>query len=377
MEGLLLWAASDVNPDQFLASGFVSSDPFPWLEVGDRRIGVVTGFDVELARRTSRATELHARDEMHAAELAAGAGSAELRLAEVLNLCRHAGVDAVRVPGWFPLAVAEHLRVAGITVSVDDEELRRRRLIKTGAALDDLRVVQALAEQAMQLIRETLRRCDIGRDRALMLDGAPLTSERLRAVVRGFWVEQGCDPVPPICAGGSQGADPHELGHGQLRAGEPVVCDLFPRHLGSRLFGDMTRTFCVGEPAAEVADAHAACAEALRLALAAARPGMPGIELHTLVCDFFRDRGYPSQLHPGAADAWTFSHGLGHGVGLEIHEEPSAGRAGHAAFAPGMTLTIEPGLYRPGAGGIRIEDLVVFTEDGTENLNAMDYDLVV
>jgi Xaa-Pro aminopeptidase len=373
-EGLFLWAASETNSDQFAASMFLTSDAFAWLEVDGRRIGVVTGFDVELARRTSRATELLTREEMHAAEAAAGASSAQLRLAEALNVCRHAGVDAVRVPPWFPLGVAEHLRDAGIAVRIDAGEMASRRLVKDR---DQMAAVQSLTERAMGLIREALRGCDVAGDGGLVLDGRPLTSERLHALVRGFWVEQGCDPVPPVCAGGAQAADPHESGHGPLRAGEPIVCDLFPRHLETRLYGDMTRTFCVGEPAPEVAEAHAACADAIRLAIGAARPGMPGIELHMLIADFLHSRGYATQFHPGPDDAWTFSHGLGHGVGLDVHEPPSAGRGGTLEFAPGMTLTIEPGLYRAGVGGIRIEDLVIFTDTGVENLNTMDYDLVV
>jgi Xaa-Pro aminopeptidase len=373
-EGLLLWAPSETTADQFAASGFLTGDAFAWLEAGDRRIAVVTAFDLELARRTSKATELLTRDQMHAAEAAAGASTEELRLAEALNVCRYAGVDSVRVPPWFPVAVAEHLRAAGIAVRVDSGEMAARRQAKDR---DGMAAVQGLTEQAMRLIRETLRRCDVAADGGLVLDGAPLTSERVHALVRAFWVEAGCDPVPPVVAGGPQGADPHESGTGQLRAGEPIVCDLFPRHLGSRLYGDMTRTFCVGEPTAEVGEAHAACVEAIRLAAGAAAPGMTGIELHRLVCTFFHSLGYPSQLHPGSDDAWTFEHGLGHGVGLDVHEPPSAGIGGTMAFAPGMTLTIEPGLYRRGVGGIRIEDMVIFTETATENLNTMDYDLVV
>jgi Xaa-Pro aminopeptidase len=373
-EGLLLWAASDTTADQFAASGFLTGDPFAWLEVGERRIAVVTAFDLELARRTSRATELLTRDEMHAAEAAAGASTFDLRLAEPVNVCRYAGVDSVRVPPWFSLELADRLRAAGIAVRVDADVMAGRRLVKSR---DDLAAAQALAEQAMRLIRETLRRCDVAADGGLMLDGSRLTSERVHALVRGFWVDAGHDPVPPVVAGGPQGADPHESGKGPLRAGEPIVCDLFPRHLGSRLYGDMTRTFCVGEPADDVAAAHAACTDALRLALDEARPGMTGIELHELVCDLFHDRGYPTQLRPGSDGEWSFVHGLGHGVGLDVHEPPSAGIGGTMAFAPGMTLTVEPGLYLRGVGGIRIEDLIIFTETGNENLNTMEYDLVV
>ena len=204
----------------------------------------------------------------------------------------------------------------------------------------------------MELVRTTLRRCDVAGDRTLMLEGAVLTSERLRSIIQLHWVANGIEPVTPIAAGGPQGADPHEHGTGPLRAGEPIVFDLFPRDETTRVYGDMTRTFCVGTPSDEAAAAHAACEAAITAAIAACRPGIMGRELHILVCDLFRDRGFPSQIHPAAsvpnASEWTFSHGLGHGVGFHVHEPPGAGTQGFSELEEGDSLTIEPGLYRPG-----------------------------
>ena len=114
----------------YAATRFLTSDPVLWLETGDRRILVVTGFDVELARRASPATEVWAMEEVVADERAAGGRERELRLARALNAVRRAGLDAVRVPYWFPLDEADHLRANGIDVRVDDEETiatRRRR----------------------------------------------------------------------------------------------------------------------------------------------------------------------------------------------------------------------------------------------------------
>jgi Xaa-Pro aminopeptidase len=321
-----------------------------------------------------------ALEDVVAEERAAGGRERELRLARVLNAVRRAGVDSVRVPYWFPLDEADHLRANGIAVRADsDETISNRRRFKSAGDIELLHAVQRETEQGMELVRATLRRCDVAGDRSLMLGGSPLTSERLRSIVQLQWVERGLEPGTPIAAGGAQGADPHEHGSGPLRAGEPIVFDLFPRDQRTRVYGDMTRTFCVGAPSDEVAAAHAACEAAIRAAIGAVRPGMVGRDLHLLVADLFRDLGYPSQIHPAASLArpseWVFSHGLGHGVGFHVHEPPSAGTQAYGELAEGDSLTIEPGLYRPGVGGCRIEDHVILTADGCRNLNTMDYAL--
>jgi Xaa-Pro aminopeptidase len=380
-DALLLVAESTANADMFAASRFLTTDPVIWLEVGDRRTIVVTGFDVELARRTTPADEVWSAQDLTADERRAGATEAELDRAKVLNALRRAQVRAVRVPPWFPLEHAEHLRFNGVTVTIDADTMAARRRRKTPDQVAALRAIQRRVEQAMELIRDTIGSASPGTDGVLMLDGVPLTSEHLRGVVQTFWVSNGIEPQPPIIAGGPHGADPHEHGSGPLRAGEPVVCDLFPRHETLRLWGDMTRTFCFGDPSPEVAAVHAIVREALVRALDATRPGVVGKDLQRLVCDLFRDNGYPSLTYPAAtiaaAKPFEYTHGLGHGVGYDVHEAPGAGEAGHETLMPGDTLTIEPGLYARGVGGCRIEDLVILTEDGIENLNEMPYDLVV
>jgi Xaa-Pro aminopeptidase len=323
-----------------------------------------------------------ALEDVVADERAAGGRERELRLARALNAVRRAGVDSVRVPYWFPLDEEDHLRANGIAVRLDEQEtIATRRRTKLAGDIELLRAVQRETEIAMELVRTTLRRCDVADDRGLILDGSALTSERLRSIIQLHWVERGLEPVTPIAAGGPQGADPHEHGSGPLRAHEPIVFDLFPRDERTRVYGDMTRTFCVGQPSDEAVAVHAACEQVLRAAIAACRPGVTGRELHVAASDRFRDLGYPSHLHsaatlPGASE-WVFNHSLGHGVGFQVHEPPSAGSQGFGELVEGDSLTIEPGLYRPGVGGCRIEDHVILTADGCRNLNTMDYALVV
>jgi len=380
-EGLLLVAESMANGDMYAATRFLTGDPVLWLEADDRTVLVVTGFDLELASRQSPADEVWAVEELTAAERADGAEARDLKLARALNAVRRVGLDAVRVPYWFPIDEVEHLRANGISVRLDDDTIAHRRRTKLDCDIELLQAVQRETEIAMELARTTLRRCDVADDRGLMLDGAPLTSERLRSIIQLHWVGRGLEPVTPIVAGGAQGADPHEHGTGPLRAHEPIVFDLFPRDERTRVYGDMSRTFCVGEPSAEAAEVHAAVEDALRAAMAACRPGISGRDLHVLVSDLFRDRGFPSQIHAAStiagASEWTFPHGLGHGVGFDVHEPPNAGPQGFGELRAGDSLTIEPGLYRQGVGGCRIEDFVILTADGCRNLNTMDYALIV
>ena len=369
------------NGDMYAATRFLTSDPVLWLEADGRTVLVVTGFDVELARRSSPAGEVWALEELVAEERAAGGRTRELKLARALNAVRRAGLDAVRVPFWFPVDEAEHLRANGIGVRLDEEEtIAGRRRTKSAADVELLQAVQRETELAMELARTTLRRADVADDGALHLDGAALTSERLRGIIQRHWVGRGLEPTTPIVAGGAQGADPHENGSGPLRAGEPIVCDLFPRDEQTRMYGDMTRTLCVGEPSAEAAEVHAAVEEALRAAIAACRPGISAASCTcwSATCSATaatRPRSTPRRACPArrsgsSATGWATASGS-----TSTSRRTPARRA--SASCGGRLADDRTGVYRPGVGGCRIEDHVILTADGCRNLNTMDYALIV
>jgi Xaa-Pro aminopeptidase len=211
----------------------------------------------------------------------------------------------------------------------------------------------------------------------LELDGAPLSSERLKAAVSAAFLEHGCSAEVFVVAHGPQAAIGHHAGEGEIRAGEPVVVDLWPRDNASSCWADMTRTFVVGEVPAEVAEWQALCREALERALAELRPGVTGKELFDTVCDLFEAAGQPTQRTKAEGEVLDrgFYHALGHGVGLEVHELPLLNLLGHQPLVAGDVIAIEPGLYRPELGGVRLEDLVLVTEGGSENLTEFPYDL--
>jgi Xaa-Pro aminopeptidase len=167
------------------------------------------------------------------------------------------------------------------------------------------------------------------------------------------------------------------MGSGPIAPGEPIVLDLFPRDRETGCYADMTRTFVVGTPPDELVEYHRAVKEVLDRSLEAIEPGKDGSELNRLASEQFEARGYRTLLskEPGEVLLEGFFHSLGHGVGLEVHELPVLGRVPGQELVAGDVVTVEPGLYRQGFGGCRLEDLVLVTENGAENLTQYPYDL--
>jgi Xaa-Pro aminopeptidase len=298
--------------------------------------------------------------------LAGGATLADAITECVARACAHVGVTDAVVPRDFPLQTADHLRATGVTVTADGDYFDLRRRMKSPAELAGMRRGQRAAQAAMAAIREAL-------------GGGASTVEELRALGRRAFIEHDAMPHDMlVIAPAGQGADPHDEGHGAIPAGVPIVVDVFPRDIESGAWGDLTRTLCVGEPPTELVEWHRDVREAQRRATEAVRPGVSGEELNRIACRYLADQGYATRLGrgPGAPLEEGFIHYLGHGLGLELHEAPTLDEGGETLL-PGDVITIEPGLYRPGWGGCRIEDVVLVTETGYELLTDCPYDLVV
>jgi Xaa-Pro aminopeptidase len=285
----------------------------------------------------------------------------------VLRACRRAGISRALVPRTFPLEIADHLRANGVEVDADGKHFDRRRRAKTDAEIDGIKRAARASEQALARVRE------------LLGSGREITCEELRTEIN--LTITGAGMVAPdivIVSHGAQTAVGHEPGHGTVEPGEPVVVDLFPQDPESGCYSDLTRTFCVGEPPAELETYQRLCREVFDRVLPEIRAGVSGAELHRISASVFEEAGYPTQLtkKPGEVLDEGFYHSLGHGVGLDVHEPPLLGRSGEELVA-GDVLAVEPGCYRPGFGGCRLEDLVLVTEDGCEVLSDFPYDLAV
>jgi Xaa-Pro aminopeptidase len=300
--------------------------------------------------------------------LEAGVPRMQIDAELALRAARELGVTRAAVPPEFPLFVADHLRTAGIELSVDEDLFVLRRREKTGHELDGIRRAQKAADACMRTGAGLIRELRAG-----------LTAEEVRAAMQAVAEEHGCElPDDVIVAPGAQGAAGHESGHGEIPAGAPVIVDIWPRDRESRCWADMTRTFVAGggDPSDELAEYWRLTRESLERVYPEVRAGAHGRAIYERSCEPFHAAGKPTQLSkaPGEQLDEGYFHGLGHGVGLEIHERPNLGRLGDELIA-GDVITLEPGCYRKGYGGCRLEDLVVVTDDGCEVLTDFPYDL--
>lgn len=281
-------------------------------------------------------------------------------------------------PAGAVVAAAAHLSGSGWSFVSGSEALRRARKSKSAAEVAEIRRAAEVTCRAFRDLAARLAAATV-RDGSLESEGEPLTVARLKAEVAVAFAAAGLSqPRECIVAPGEEGGVPHSTGTPEraLRVGESLIVDLFPR---ARMFADCTRTFCVGEPSEALARAHRDTLDALRLAHAQARPGAHGWQIQRAVCALLAERGWPTPIDtPGTLRGYV--HNLGHGVGYELHELPSFKESASPAdgqLEAGDVVTLEPGLYEPGEGGfgVRLEDLVVVTDVGTENLTALPYDL--
>ena len=351
-------------------------DPFLYAERDGK--GSVVASSFELGRITEVAPHLEVLpyEEFGLDELyAQGLSREEIELEVILRATRRFGLEQALVPSTFPLEVADHLRANGIEVKADRELFIGRRRVKNDAELAGIRRAQRAAEAGMDAARELLRASE-RENGNLVVDGEPLTCERLKLAVEKAFSEHGVFADEFIVSHGAQTAIGHDMGSGAIAPDEPICLDLFPRDRESGCYADMTRTFVVGDPSDELLEYHKLCREALDRSVAAVKPGIEGKELNRIASEIFQEHGFPTLLskQPGEVLKDGFYHSLGHGVGLEVHEEPALGR-GPGALVAGDVIAVEPGLYRNGYGGCRLEDLVHVTEGGAEVLTEYPYDL--
>jgi Xaa-Pro aminopeptidase len=379
---LLFYADGYKFPDVYHVTRFLAPDPIIVLEHEGEVTIVANSLEEGRARKESRAREVFNIDDFGAKEIAKTAATREELDAEVITrFLGSRGVRRVAVGPYFPLGMAERLRAADIEIVVD-RGLGERRRAKRPDEIAALEATQRATEDAWARGVEALKRAAVRADRTLELDGAPFTAERLRAVVESRLLELGCVSEGAIIAPGKQAADPHMIGSGPLRAGEAIVMDIFPQSKATRYWADMTRTVSKGEPPAEIAKLYEITKRAQDAGIKALRPGVTGREVHELVEDIIFAAGYDTlrpgqQRSPNGGLPRGFIHGTGHGVGLEIHEPPTVGRAGTTPLAVGDVVTVEPGIYLPELGGVRLEDMLVITETGARDLTRAPRQLVV
>jgi Xaa-Pro aminopeptidase len=380
MRGLLLYGDTERSAALRHEIPIAIIDPLLFAEVDGRRYVLTTRLERERVEQALPDAEVLDYFALGYKELVErGMSIAEAGREIETRAVRQVGIEEAVVPGDFPLALGDRLRQDNVVLTVDDAAVELRRRAKSTAELEGIRAAQRAAEAGMAAARDLLAHAVPGTDGQLQLDGKPLLAEDVRARLRAACAEHGA-PCPPdvIVASIWQGGG-HEPGSGPLPAGLPIHVDIWPRHEASACWADMARTFLVGEPDPEHAEVIAAQEQLVRTVLeescASVRPGITGRELFDAACDAFESAGYPTQRTAQQDEHDGFHYSLGHGVGLEVHEAPPLGLAGHEPLVAGDVLAIEPGLWDSRVGGVTFEDLVLVTEDGPEVLTRFPYDL--
>lgn len=348
-------------------------DPFVLLDIGDRKIVFLDHreFGVFREHNENPAIELALVNPlMDAAREIPGDGPATGKLA--LHILRTYGVadHPIAVPTTFPLDVADFLRAQGVQLT-PTRPFVPARLRKSREEIVAIRGSLRRTHEAFRAIEAVLREAAIING-AVRYRGTQLTSEMLKRVAEEALFACGMFNVEGIIVScGPHAAIPHHQGHGPIAPHQPIVCDIFPRHRASGYFADMTRTYVKGRPSPELARMYDAVATAQERAIAAVSPGVIGRDVHQVAATTFRELGYDVVGDRG------FIHGTGHGLGLDVHEEPYLNATSTTALEPGHVVTVEPGLYYPDRGGVRIEDVVVVTDRGCENLTEYPKEFVI
>jgi Xaa-Pro aminopeptidase len=375
-DAVLIYADSFRSADMRHAVPLGVPDPFLYAEQNGSRHVFASSMEAPRIRELGL-FDVHVPEDFGSDELIeSGLDYQELKAQLALRAVGSLGLTRASVPESFPVWLADRLRADGVELDVDQELFDDRRRAKTEAQLAGMRRAQRAAEAAMDACRELLRGAEIRGDE-LLLDGEQLTVERVKVDMSVVFAAHDTTADEYIVAPGAQGAVGHDMGSGPIPPHTPLVVDIFPRDNASSVYTDMTRTFVVGDVPDDVREWHRLCKEALEKSVAEIRAGVAARAVFDLACDIFEAAGEPTQRtkKPGETLNDGFFHGLGHGVGLEVHEAPGMGRLARKQLVVGDVVTVEPGLYRAGYGGVRLEDIVLVTENGAEVLTDYPYDL--
>lgn len=367
----LFYDDSEGNADLFYLTGFLAGDPFLYLEEGGRKTLFLSDLEVDRGRSQSRADEVVRLEDVSAAvkkDLPELPRDPLARIGlYVRRIALDRGIDFLEVPHSMPVGLADTLRAHGLGLRWIPAPVVPARTRKSREEVKAIRKAVAHAEASMQAAIDRIARAEIRRG-GLYEGKEPLTSEMVRFTIESTLLERGCHAYDPIVAGGDQGVDPHERGHGPLPAHLPILLDIFPRDRASRYHGDITRTVVRGKASAEAKRMFAAVKDAKEAAESKLRAGADGFDVHQAVKKTFAAFGFETKRRGGRMVG--FFHGTGHGLGLDVHEHPRVSEV-HQTLEAGHVVTIEPGLYYPGPGGVRLEDDLLVTARGCERLGSL------
>jgi Xaa-Pro aminopeptidase len=368
-ENLLMVADSERDANMLYATGLFVPDPFIYLQTGDRRPFIVMS-DLEIDRARRQAPHCRVLSLSAYQRKLRAAGVKKTGFARVIReILREKKIRRALVPDNFPFGLARDLKKLGVKLK-PGAGIFPRREIKSADEVKKISAALMMAEVGMAEGMQALRLSKIDRRRQLIYRGSPLTSERLRAVIDCAILQVCGLAANTIVAGGRQACDPHERGSGRLRANELIIIDIFPRSQKTGYFGDITRTVVRGRAGEAARKLYDTVWQGQKIAFEKIRARVKAAEVHKFVQNYFVKQGYKTGRHDGRMEG--FFHGTGHGLGLEIHEAPRVSASSAEMLRPGHVVTVEPGLYYPEIGGVRLEDVALVTAGGAKNLTRFE-----
>ena len=371
-EALLIIAASETDANLYYATRFLVGDPFVFLWYGPEKILLMSDLEVDRARAQARVDLVLPVRRYE--DRAKASGIERPGVTDALcELLKERQIERLTVPGSFPIEHADKLRERGLTLRVRPEPFFEARMVKSPGEIEAITRAMRRTEAAMELAIAAIREAGV-RDDVLWWRGEVLTAEVIRRLIAVKLLEDGLIAENTIVACGEDGCDPHNRGSGPLRPGRSIILDIFPRDSESRFHADITRTVVKGRAPEGLRRMYEAVLAGQQCAIRLIRDGADGESVHREVQQTLEANGFKTGEVNGRMQG--FFHGTGHGLGLDIHELPRVSKT-KATLRAGNVITVEPGLYYPGVGGVRIEDVVVVTETGCRNLTQYPKELEV
>jgi Xaa-Pro aminopeptidase len=360
---ILIVAASERDANLYYATRFLAPDSFVFLQTTTQKILLMSDLEIDRAKQQATVDLVLSYSDFD--KKLTDQGTAEPKAADVIKaVLDEFGVTNLIVPTNFGIDLADALRDRGFQISTRREPFYPERAIKSPGEVQHVLDTMRATEEAIGRAVEVIGAADI-HDGQLYYEGQVLTSEFIKKLINVKLMENDCIAQHTIVACGDDACDPHNEGSGPFRAHQPIVMDVFPKSSKTGYYADISRTVVRGKPSDALRRVYDTVLQGQELGLEMVKAGASGKVIHLAIQDLFEHAGY----HTGVINERVqgFFHGTGHGVGLEIHEPPRISRIDDT-LQPGHVVTVEPGLYYLGIGGVRIEDTVVVTSDGYENL---------
>lgn len=361
----LIYSASESDANMLWATHFFAPDPFIFFEKRGKRYLVMSDLEIDRAKSEASVDKVLAYSQ-YVKRLQDRGTPFPTAAQVVFEVFGDLNIKKVEVPSTFPVGLADQLRSMRVKVESKTDPFWPDREVKTK---DEIRFISdslRAAEKGMEAGIDAVRRSEIRKDGFLYLDGTRLTSEILKRIINTTIMSQGYVPSHTIVASGNQCVDPHNQGSGPIRANTSIIMDIFPRSQKTGYFGDIARTVVRGRASERLKHAYRCVEEGQEIGFRSIRDGSNAYDIHQKILQYFESQGFPTGLKNGRMQG--FFHGTGHGLGLDIHEAPGINTRNKSTLRTGHVVTVEPGLYYEGMGGVRLEDVVVVTKSGCSNL---------